>query len=285
MTARLDGKVALVSGAGRGIGRAVAFKLASEGARVVVNDLDDAPARDTVDTIVSAGGTAIACPGSVTAADFAERFVATAISAYGALDIVVNNAGYTWDNVIQRMSDEQFQAILDVHVTAPFRILRAAIEPIRALAKREAAEGREVFRKVVNVSSVAGLGGNPGQVNYAAAKAAVVGMTKTLAKEWGRYKVNVNCVAFGLIRTRLTQPLRPTDSGQAAREQATIDVEGRSIAVGVQPALLESLETHGIPLGRAGTPEEAADGVYLLCGPESNYVSGQVLVVGGGLTF
>jgi len=274
---KLEGKVALVSGAGRGIGRAVAVKLASEGARVVVNDLDEGPSEDTVKAIAAAGGEAVGCAGSVTADGFAERFVATALDTYGGLDIIVNNAGYTWDNVIQRMTDEQFDAILAVHVVAPFRILRAASEPIRRFAKQETAEGREVFRKVVNISSVSGLGGNAGQVNYSAAKAAVVGMTKTLCKEWGRYRVNVNCVAFGFIDTRLTQPL----SGAPA----TIEVEGRTIAVGVQPAMLESLETRMIPLGRSGTPDEAAGGVYLFCTPESNYISGQVIVVGGGLSW
>ncbi len=269
---RLEHKVAIVSGSGRGIGRAVALKLAAEGASVVVNDLDDAPAAETVDAIIRAGGRATICAGSVTAPDFGERFVQTALDSFGGLDIIVNNAGYTWDSVIQKMTDEQFQAIMDVHVTAPFRILRAAAEPIRRFAKREASEGREVFRKVVNISSVSGLGGNAGQINYAAGKAAVVGMTKTLAKEWGRYKVNVNCVAFGFIRTRMTQPLA-SDDADASR------------TVGVQPAMIEHLEQNAIPLGRLGTPEEAADGVYLFCSPESNYISGQVVTVGGGITF
>ena len=271
---KLEGKVAIVSGSGRGIGRAVALKLALEGARVVVNDLDEATAGDTAKVITNAGGDAAVCAGNVTTADFGERFVATALDRFGGLDIIVNNAGYTWDSVIQKMTDEQFQAIMDVHVTAPFRILRAAAEPIRRMSKAEAAEGREVFRKVVNVSSVSGLGGNPGQVNYAAAKAAVVGMTKTLSKEWGRYKVNVNCVAFGFIRTRMTQPIA-----------TEADASGELRKVGVQPALIEHLEQNAIPLGRLGTPEEAADGVYLFCSPESNYISGQVVTVGGGITF
>lgn len=274
---RLLGKVALVSGAGRGIGRAIAAKLAHEGARVVVNDLDDAPARETIADIRSCGGESVACVGSVTDPDFAERFVKTALDAYGGLDIIINNAGFTWDSVIQKMSDEQFQAIMDVHVTAPFRILRAAAEPIRQFAKTETASGKEVFRKVVNISSVSGLGGNPGQVNYAAAKAAVVGMTKTLAKEWGRYRVNVNCVAFGFIQTRMTQPL--------SSNAASVTVGDREIKYGVQPSLLEALEKNQIPLGRLGTPEEAADGVYLFCSPESNYISGQVITVGGGISF
>lgn len=266
----LDGKVALVSGAGRGIGRAVALKLASEGAQVVVNDRDDEPTCATAETITKLGGRAATCVGSVTDEDFADRFVKTALDTFGGLDIVVNNAGYTWDSVIQKMSDEQFQAVMDVHVMAPFRILRAASEPIRRFAKQEASEGREVFRKVVNISSVSGLGGNAGQVNYASAKAAVVGMTKTLAKEWGRYKVNVNCVAFGFIRTQMTMP---------------IESAGGDRKVGVQPELLEKLERDMIPLGRLGTPEEAADGVYLFCTPESNYISGQVVTVGGGIVF
>jgi 3-oxoacyl-[acyl-carrier protein] reductase len=270
---KLDGKVAIVSGSGRGIGRAVAMKLASDGARLVVNDLDEPTAQDTADAIAQAGGTAVVCAGSVTEPSFASRFVSTAIDQLGGLDIIVNNAGYTWDSVIQKMTDEQFQAIMDVHVTAPFRILRAAAEPIRAYAKAESAAGREVFRKVVNISSVSGLAGNAGQVNYAAGKAAIVGVTKTLAKEWGRYKVNVNCVAFGFIRTRMTAPIG-AEAGSGAERK-----------VGVQPAMLQHLEQNLIPLGRLGTPEEAAGGVYLFCIPESDYISGQVITVGGGIRF
>jgi 3-oxoacyl-[acyl-carrier protein] reductase len=256
---KLEGKVALVTGAGRGIGRAIALKLAREGARVVVNDLDDEPAAETVAEIVAGGGAAASCNGSVVAPEFAERFVQAALERFGGLDIIVNNAGFTRDNVIQKMTDEQFQAVLDVHVTGPFRILRAAAEPIRRFAKQEAEEGREVFRKVVNISSVSGLCGNAGQINYAAGKAAVVGMTKTLAKEWGRYRVNVNCVAFGFISTRMTKPLGDER--------------------------LDSLAKQQIPLGRLGTVEEAANGVYLFCIPESDYISGQVITVGGGIRF
>ena len=273
MNGKLENKVALVSGSGRGIGREIALKLASEGARVVINDLDAEPARQTVADIVAAGGQAVACAGSVTDAGFADRFVATALENYGSMDIIVNNAGYTWDNVVQKMTDDQWEAMLAVHLTAPFRILRAASHFIREANKREQAEGRDVFRKVVNISSTSGVYGNAGQANYAAAKAGINGLTKAMAKEWGRYKVNVNSVAFGLIKTRLTEA--DADAG------ASIDIEGQKIRVGVNPQILKNAEAM-IPLGRGGTPEEAAGAVYLFCIPESNYVSGQVLVCGGG---
>jgi 3-oxoacyl-[acyl-carrier protein] reductase len=270
---KLAGKVALVSGSGRGIGRSLALKLASEGARVVVNDLDADPANEVVELIRQQGGEAVACAGTVTALDFADRFIKMAVDHYKGIDIIVNNAGFTWDNVIQKMTDEQWYAIIDCHLTAPFRILRAAQPVISAAAKAEAAEGREVWRKVVNISSTA-AGGNAGQANYSSAKSGILGMTKSLAKEWGRLKVNVNAVAFGLIETRLTQAL-------AGDESKTVNIEGREIKVGVQKAMIDNAG-RTIPAGRAGTPDEAANAVYLFCQPESNYVSGQVLVCGGG---
>ncbi|MFE3052570.1 SDR family NAD(P)-dependent oxidoreductase [Nocardia sp. NPDC059239] len=273
----LDNKVAIVSGSGRGIGREIALKLAREGASVVVNDLDAEPAKETVAAVEAAGGRAVACIGSVTDEDFAERFVTTATGSFGGLDIIVNNAGYTWDSVIQKMTDEQWDAILDVHLKAPFRILRAAQPVIAGLARQAVAAGTPVpCRKVVNISSLAGTGGNAGQANYAAAKAGINGLTRTLAKEWGRYNVTVNSVAFGLIKTRLTETPADGDS--------TIDVLGRQLKVGVNPDLLSTMERM-IPLGRAGTPAEAAGAVYLLCSPDSDYVSGQTLVCGGGYIF
>jgi 3-oxoacyl-[acyl-carrier protein] reductase len=273
----LDGKVAIVSGSGRGIGREIALKLASEGAKVVVNDLDAEPAKETVAAIEAAGGQGVACVGSVTDADFGERFVQTAVDNFGGLDIIVNNAGYTWDSVIQKMTDEQWDAILDVHLKAPFRILRAAQPVIAAAVKEAKAAGKPIpCRKVVNISSLAGTGGNAGQANYSAAKAGVTGLTKALAKEWGRYNVTVNTVAFGLIKTRLTET--PADS------DGTIDVAGKEIKVGVNPGLLAAMEQM-VPLGRGGTPAEAAGAVYLFCVPESDYVSAQTLVCGGGFNF
>ena len=274
MTQKIEGKVALITGSGRGIGRSIALKLASEGARIVVNDLDEAPAQEVVETIRAAGGQAVACVGSVTAPDFAERFIGTAVSEFKGLDIIVNNAGYTWDNVVQKMTDEQWYAMMDVHLTAPFRILRAAQPVIRALSKQEKEAGKSVVRKVVNISSVAGLFGNAGQTNYSTAKAGITGMTQTLAKEWGRMNVTVNCVAYGFIKTRLTV---------SADSDATENIDGREIKVGVNPDLMAAME-RSIPLGRGGTPDEAAGAVYLLCIPESDYVSGQTLMCTGGLT-
>lgn len=208
MSEKLRGKVAVVAGSGRGIGRAMALKLAGEGARLVLNDLedlDDEPAMAVREEIIALGGEAVACCGSVADAGFADRLINTATGAFGGLDILVDNAGYTWDNVIQKMSDEQWDAMLGVHLTAPFRILRAAQPMIRALSRADSEAGRCVVRKVVNVSSVSGVFGNAGQVNYAAAKAGIVGLTMTLAKEWGRLNTTVNCVAHGLIRTRMTE--------------------------------------------------------------------------------
>jgi 3-oxoacyl-[acyl-carrier protein] reductase len=275
MSGKLDGKVALITGAGRGIGRATALKLAAEGARIVANDLDAGPAEEVVAQIKTAGGQAVACVGSVTAPAFAENFIGTALEQFHGLDILVNNAGYTWDNVIQKMTDEQWQAIIECHLTAPFRILRAAQPVIKSLLAADREAGRRVVRKVVNVSSVTGLFGNAGQVNYSAGKAGIIGMTMTLAKEWGRLQTTVNCVAFGFIETRLT--VAGSDEGAVAH------IEGREIKVGVNREIKQTMESI-IPLGRVGTPEDAAGAIYLFCQPESDYVSGQTLMCSGGIT-
>ena len=272
MGSKLQDKVAIVTGSGRGIGRGVALKLASDGAKVVVNDLDAAPAEEVVAEIQAAGGQAVAFACNVTDADFGTRIVKKALDSFGAIDIIVNNAGYTWDNVIQKMSDEQWDAIIDCHLKAPFNLLRAAQPYLREVSRAESEAGREVFRKVVNISSVSGTQGNPGQSNYSAAKAGVMGLTKALAKEWGRMKVNVNCVAFGAIDTRLTQ---------ATTEDKTVNIEGRDIRVGIHPDRIVAAG-RDTPLGRFGTVEEAAGSVYMFCIPESNFVTGQTLICGGG---
>ena len=271
---KLAGKVAIITGAGRGIGQAIALKLASEGAHIVVNDLDAAPAQETVAAIEASGGKAVAVSGSVADRDFPERFVRTAVDSFGGLDIIINNAGYTWDNVIQKMTDEQWYAIIDVHLTAPFRILRAFSDYLRPAVEAERRDGQRIVRKIVNVSSTSGTNGNAGQVNYSSGKAGIMGMTRTLAKEWGRYDVTVNAVAFGYIQTRLTKPLNEGDGG-------TIDVLGRTVKIGVQAGRLAAMNQM-IPLGRGGLPEEAAGSVFLFCSPDSDYVSGQTLVVNGG---
>jgi 3-oxoacyl-[acyl-carrier protein] reductase len=270
---KLQGKVALITGSGRGIGQAIALKMASEGAKVVINDIDQAPADETVAMIKKQGGEAVAYVGDVTAADFGKNFVDTALESFGGLDIIVNNAGYAWDSVIQKMSDEQWYAMLDIHVTAPFRVLRAAADWIKETAKKEKEQGIRKVRKVVNISSIGGLFGNAGQAGYSSGKTALVGLTKTLAKEWGRYNVTVNCVAFGYIQTRMTQAL----DGDAVVER----IGDKNIKMGLQPDMISWMNKM-IPLGRGGTPEEAAGAVYLLCIPESDYVSGEVLLASGG---
>ena len=274
MERKLEGKVALITGSGRGIGRELALMLAKDGAYIVVNDLDAEPADQTVTDIAAMGGKAIACHGSVTDNDFADRFINTALDSFGGLDIIVNNAGYTWDNVIQKMDDKQWQSILDCHLTAPFNILRAGKPHIKRLFLEEKEQGIINFRKVVNISSPSGMNGKAGQINYATAKAGVVGMAKTMAKEWGRYNVNVNAVGFGLIKTRLTD-------ADAEKEESLIDIEGNKIKVGVNSAVFQSAKTM-IPLGRPGTPQEAAGAIYMFCIPESNYVTGQILMCHGG---
>jgi 3-oxoacyl-[acyl-carrier protein] reductase len=247
----LDGKVAIITGAGRGIGEAAARKLAGAGARVVVSDIDGDVAEAVAGEI---GGTAHV--GDLTTPGACDALVASAIDAYGQLDIVVNNAGVVRDAPLHKITDEQMQQMLDIHTIVPMRVLRAAAPHLRDAAKADLAAGRENFRKVVNVVSLAGLMGNPGQAAYAAAKGGTVGLTRSLAKEWGALKINVNCVAFGLIETRMTAELP-----DAARQ---------------------ALAQH-IPLGRGATPDEAARGIYYLCSPGSDYVHGQVLAVSGGL--
>jgi len=272
---QMDGKVAIVTGSGRGIGKEIALRLVRDGARVVINDIDDAPARETVAEIEKMGGKAVMCTGDVAKPDFGDRIVKTAVDAFGDCHVVVNNAGYTWDSVIQKMSDEQWYAILDVHLTAPFRVLRAFQQHFRTAVEKERSEGKRIVRKVVNISSTSGVNGNAGQSNYSAGKAGIIGLTKTLAKEFGRYDVTVNAVAFGYIQTRLTQPLSQGDSGE-------IEVQGRKVKIGVQGGRIAAMNQM-IPLGRGGLPTEAAGSVYLFCSPDSDYVSGQCLVVNGGL--
>ena len=265
----LDGKSAIVTGSARGIGRATAELLVSQGAQVLINDLDGDVAEQAASEI--AGETTVFA-GDLTKAGAADQLVQKAIDSFGKIDIIVNNAGYTLDAPVHKMSDEHFQAMLDIHTVVPFRVIRAAAPHLREPAKKEREEGKEVFRKIVNISSTSGTFGNAGQANYSAGKAGVVGLTKTVAKEWGQFKVNVNAVAFGFIDTRLTQ---------AKVDENTMEKDGEKIQLGI-PEQMRQMASMLIPLGRPATPEEAAGGVFFLCSPWANYVHGQVLNVTGG---
>src|SRR5579863_4966243 len=266
----LEGKTALVTGSGRGIGRAVARRLAGCGASVMLTDIDQAPLTEAA---AAAGERTALLAGDLTAPKFPQKLVDATIARFGSLDIIVNNAGYVWDNVIQKMSDEQFQAMLDIHLVAPFRILRAASGWIRETAKRETADGRRVMRKVVNITSISGVDGIAGQAGYGSAKAGVVGLTKVMAKEWGRYNVTVNAVGFGFIDTRLTAPFDAPET--------EIDIKGRKIKVGVQRSMLDAMRQQ-TPLGRLGTVDDAAGPVLFFCSPLSDFVTGEVLICSGG---
>jgi 3-oxoacyl-[acyl-carrier protein] reductase len=265
----LDGKAAIVTGSARGIGRATAELLSEHGARVLINDLDGDVAQQTASEIQ---GDTTVFAGDLTKPGVPDELVKKALDDFGQIDILVNNAGYTWDGVVHKMSDEQFQAMLDIHTVVPFRIARAAAPFLRETAKKEKEAGTETFRKIVNVSSISGTMGNAGQANYSAAKAGLVGLTKTLAKEWGGFKINVNAVAFGFVETRLT----------AAKESSEkIERGGQEIQLGI-PEQMRSMASAIIPLGRPATPEEAAGGIFILCTPWANYIHGQVLHITGG---
>jgi 3-oxoacyl-[acyl-carrier protein] reductase len=265
----LDGKVAIVTGSARGIGRATAELLSEQGAKVLINDLDGDVAEQTAGEIE---GDTLVFAGDLTQPGVPDALVQNVIEEWGKVDILVNNAGYTLDAPIHKMSDEWFQRMLDIHSIVPFRMCRAVAPHMREPAKKEREEGREVFRKIVNVSSISGTMGNAGQANYSSGKSAVVGLTKTLAKEWGQFKVNVNAVAFGYIETRLTAP---------KVQENVMEIGGETVQLGI-PEQMRGLAPMMIPLGRPGSPQEAAGGVFFLCSPWSNFVHGQVLSITGG---
>ena len=265
----LEDKVAIVTGSARGIGRATAELLSEHGAKVLINDLDGDVAEQAAGEIK---GETTVFAGDLTADGVCDQLVQKAVDEFGKIDIIVNNAGYTWDGPVHKIEDRQFQAMLDIHTIVPFRIIRAAAPHLREPAKKEREEGREYFRKIVNVSSISGTMGNAGQANYSSGKAAVVGLTKTLAKEWGQFKINVNAVAFGFVETRLT----------ASKDESNVmEIDGEKVQLGI-PDQLRGMAPMLIPLGRPGTPAEAAGGVFFLCSPWSNFVHGQVLNVTGG---
>jgi len=265
----LDGKVAIVTGSARGIGRATAELFTSQGAKVLINDLDTDVAQQTAAEI---DGETIVYGGDLTKPGVCDELVAKVIDAWGRIDILVNNAGYTIDAPIHKMTDDAFQRMLDIHSIVPFRMCRAVAPHMREPAKVEREQGVEVFRKIVNISSISGTMGNAGQANYATGKSGVVGLTKTLAKEWGQFKINVNAAAFGYIETRLTAD-KDGDN--------TMEIDGQTVQLGI-PSQMRQLAPALIPMGRPGTPAEAAGGVFLLCTPWADYITGQVLTISGG---
>jgi 3-oxoacyl-[acyl-carrier protein] reductase len=267
----LDGKTAIITGSARGIGRATAELFASEGAQVTVNDIDGDIAEQAAGEIK---GNTIAVAGDLTKSGACDEVVQKTVDAFGKVDILVNNAGYTWDGVAHRMSDEQFQAMLDIHLIVPFRMCRAVAPHMRDPAKAERDRGEEVFRKIINITSVSGPMGNAGQVNYSSGKAGVTGLTKTLAKEWGQFKVNVNAVAFGFVETRLTQAKEKGETVQAGEG-------GPEVSIGV-PEQMRQMAAMVIPFGRPAQPGEAAGPILFLASPLANYIHGQVINVTGG---
>lgn len=260
-----EDKVALVTGSGRGIGRAIALRLASRGARVVINDVDVEPLAGVSQEIEKAGGEVLQAPGSVASPGDAGAVVQAALDRWGRLDVLVNNAGVTRDAMIHRMTDEQYNLVMDVIVRGSFNCIRAAAPHFRQAARDDEKAGRKIHRKIVNVSSIAGLHGAVGNANYATAKAAVIGLTKAVAREWAPKLVNCNAVAPGIIDTRMT----------AARDEG--NEPGFGIPSDVRGKIIKSM-----PLGRIGTPEDVAAAVEFLASPDADFITGQVLEIHGG---
>jgi 3-oxoacyl-[acyl-carrier protein] reductase len=257
----LDGRVALVTGAGRGIGAAIAARLARMGASVVVNDVDEEPATASAKSIADEGGAATPVAGDVRSPADAAAMVDTTAETYGGLDILVNNAGLTRDGMIHKMSDELWDLVVDISLRGSFNLCRAAFPHLRLRR-----DGPQPYnRKVINMASINGLYGVAANANYSAAKAGVIGLTKSLAREWGRQHINVNAVAPGYIAgTRLTA------------------MRGEGDVTGIDPAIIDKIEAQ-IPIGRRGVPDDIAGVTAFLASPDSDYVTGQVIEVHGGL--
>eukprot|EP00882_Tetradesmus_deserticola_P010187 GHRQ01010764.1.p1 GENE.GHRQ01010764.1~~GHRQ01010764.1.p1 ORF type:complete len:278 (+),score=136.68 GHRQ01010764.1:553-1386(+) len=264
------------SGAAKGIGEAAALGFAREGAQLLLTDLDAAAAEQAAARCRQAGSPKVAVlAGDITAADAAAKIADKLQAEFGRLDVLVNNAGYTWDGVIHKMGDKQWQAMLDVHVTAPFKLIQAVAPLMREAAKQEQErQGQAAPRSIINISSTSGTHGNAGQANYAAGKAAVVGLTKTIAKEWGHLNLRCNAIAYGMIDTRLT---RAKEGGEA------ISIAGEQVQLGIPGGdVLRELAVGTIPLARIGTAEEAAGAILMLASPWASYITGQVIEVNGG---
>ena len=275
----LRGRTAIITGAGRGVGQAAARLFGREGARLVVNDLDAGEAEATAKLVRDEGGEAVVVGGSVVDLALPDKLIGAALESYGGLDVLVNNAGFLYDGMLHKMDDAQFEAILDCHVSAPFRLIRAAAPHMRDAAKAEVEkEGVARDRAIVNVSSTTGLHGAVGQANYAAAKAGILGLTKTVAKEWGPLGVRCNAVAFGMVDTRMTQSNDGDDS--AADDDAPPQGLPPDVAaMWSSPKMLKM----AVPLQRKGTPDEAAGAVLMLASPYASYITGATLECTGGM--
>lgn len=263
----IENKVAVVTGAGRGIGQAIAELFAREGAKVVVNDVDRDVAEETVKLCHAAGAQAFAFTGSVADRHDTDALMAATVEQFGCLDILINNAGITRDRVVHKMSDLDWDLVLDVNLKGTFNTIRSAAPYLRDVAKKEKDElgAPRYHRKIVNFFSTAAIRGNPGQINYAAAKMGNVGITRTMAQEWGPFWINVNAVAPGLTETRMTATKEETNG-----------------AYGIPMAQKEALISR-IPFGRAAVPLDIARVVLFFSCPLSDFVTGQEINVSGGM--
>ncbi|GAB7353337.1 hypothetical protein MBLNU459_g3827t1 [Dothideomycetes sp. NU459] len=259
--------VILITGAAQGIGREAAIQLARNGAKIAINDVDATKANATVQELVDAGYEAMAITGDLLDENVPGQLIQKVLDKWGKVNCLVNNAGFCFDAAIHKMEEAKFDIIMKIHNYVPYRLVKALsghwMDPKNA----------NMPKSIVNVSSTSGLHGAMGQINYSTAKAGILGLTKTVAAEWGRYNVRCNAVAYGWIDTRITRP--PT-------AETTLQLGSQTIAPGIPENAKKWRDTSDIPLGRMGTPEEAASVILFLASPMANYISGTCIECTGG---